>query len=60
MMIADKIEVEDKIILRGGFADVRIGKHAGHLVAVKTLRTAATDDLYKIRKVSVDVTMPVG
>jgi hypothetical protein len=58
MMIAEKIEVEDKILPGGGFADVRIGRCMGHTVAVKSLRISATDvdDLQKIRKVSVDLT----
>ena len=54
MNIPEKIEVQGKILASGGFADVRIGRYMGHLVAVKTLRVAATDDLQKIRKVSLD------
>jgi len=53
MMITGKIEVEDEILASGGFADVRIGKYMGHLVAVKTMRLAEKDDSVKIRKVSV-------
>jgi len=53
MMITEKIEVEDQILASGGFADVRIGKYMGHLVAVKTMRLAEQDDSLKIRKVSV-------
>jgi len=51
MVITEKIEVEDKILANGGFADVRIGKYTGHLVAVKKLRVAETDNFVKIRKV---------
>ncbi|KAF9789243.1 kinase-like domain-containing protein [Thelephora terrestris] len=50
MILSDEIEIEDKVLANGGFADVRIGKHKGQYVAVKTLRIAATDDLRKIRK----------
>ena len=53
MMITGKIEVEDKILASGGFADVRIGKYMGHLVAVKTTRPAENDDPLWMRKVSV-------
>jgi hypothetical protein len=53
MIITDKVEVPDKILSSGGFADVRSGTYMGHLVAVKTVRVAPTDDLLKIRKVSV-------
>jgi len=54
MIITDKIEVDDKILASGGFADVRCGTYAGQLVAVKTLRVdvATLDDPRKIRKVS--------
>ena len=52
MMITEKIEVEDQILANGGFADVRIGRYMGHLVAVKTMRVAEQDDTLKIRKVS--------
>ena len=58
MVISEKIEVEDKIVANGGFADVRIGRCAGSFVAVKTLRAAATDDLQNLKKVSVTVTVP--
>lgn len=55
MIIADKIEVDDKILASGGFADVRRGKYMGQLVAVKTIRIDVTtlDDPRKIRKVSI-------
>ena len=54
MIITERIEVEDKILASGGFADVRCGRCIGHLVAVKTLRVAKKDDFLKIRKVSVN------
>jgi hypothetical protein len=57
MIISDEIEIEDKVLANGGFADVRIGRHKGQCVAVKTLRTAAIDDLRKIRKVSLNITI---
>ena len=58
MMISEKIEVEDGSLVAGGFADVRIGRHKGHLVAVKTLRIAPADDFQKIKKVSTNATVP--
>ena len=51
VMITENIEVSDNILASGGFADVRIGKYMGHLVAVKTMRVAPLDDVSKIRKV---------
>jgi len=53
MMVIGKIEVGDRILASGGFADVRIGKYMGRLVAVKTMRLAENDDPLKIRKVRV-------
>ncbi|KAF9644344.1 kinase-like protein [Thelephora ganbajun] len=50
IMITENIEVEGEIRASGGFADVRSGRYMGSLVAVKTLRVAAQDDLQKIRK----------
>ncbi|KAF9645811.1 kinase-like protein [Thelephora ganbajun] len=50
VIITDKIEVEDKILASGGFADVRSGSYKGHRVAVKTLKVAMNDDVPKIRK----------
>lgn len=35
----------------GGFADIKPGVYKGHIVAVKTLRVAMSDDFGKIRKV---------
>ena len=58
MVITENIEVGDKILANGGFADVRIGRHKGHLVAVKTLRIAPADDFQKIKKVSTNATVP--
>ena len=57
MMVTEKIEVEEEILASGGFADVRRGRYLGRLVAVKTLRVAAQDDLPKIRKVSINGTL---
>jgi hypothetical protein len=37
----------------GGFADVWQGKFRGRRVALKVLRTYATDDINKVKKVSV-------
>lgn len=53
MIITDKIEVEDRILASGGFADVRCGWYRGHLVAVKTMRVVEQDDFLMIRKVSI-------
>jgi len=53
MMITERIEVEDKILASGGFADIRCGRHMGHLVAVKTVRVSEQDDSLKIRKVGI-------
>ena len=52
MILTERIEVSDKIIASGGFADVRTGEFMGGLVAVKTIRVAEKDDILKIRKVS--------
>ena len=51
MIITEKIEVSDKILASGGFADVRCGTYLGHPVAVKAVRVTAQDDFSKIRKV---------
>jgi len=53
MMITGKIEVEDEIAASGGFADVRIGRYMGRLVAVKNMRLSEQDDTLMIRKVNV-------
>ena len=53
-MIAEEIEVSDKVLASGGFADVRTGTYMGHLVAIKTLRVAEQDSLLKIRKVGIN------
>jgi hypothetical protein len=53
MVITEEIKVSDDILASGGFADIRTGTYAGHLVAVKTMRVAKQDDFLKIRKVSV-------
>ena len=57
MVITEDIKVEDSILASGGFADVRRGRYMEHLVAVKTLRTAEVDDIPKIRKVTINVTV---
>jgi len=44
-------QVEKRIFACGGFADVRRGKLAKKVVAVKTIRTAQDSDMSKIRKV---------
>ena len=54
MVITEKIEMSDKTLPSGGFADTRIGTHNGHLVAVKTLRITEQDELVEARRVSVD------
>ena len=60
IIITERIEVEDKILASGGFADLRCGRCVGHLVAVKTLRVAEKDDFLKIRKVSVNAIFPTS
>ena len=52
IIITDKIEIDDKTLTSGGFADVRCGTYLGQLVAVKTMRVPEYDDLRRIRKVS--------
>lgn len=58
MIITETIEISDEIFASSGFADVRPGKYLGYLVAVKTMRVAAQDDLPKIRKVRVNAGRP--
>ena len=58
MVIAENIEVEDRILASGGFSDVRCGRYKGHRVAVKALRVTMQDDLEKLRKVSANVIFP--
>jgi len=53
-MVAENIDVSEKILANGGFADVRTGTYKGRLVAVKSMRVSEQDDLGKLRKVSVD------
>jgi len=53
--MAGDIEIADEILAFGGFADLRSGTYKGHLVAVKTMRIAAWDDLQGIRKVDIDI-----
>jgi len=47
----DKVEVSDKILPSGGFADVRTGVHEGLPVAVRALRVSPGSDMNKIRNV---------
>ena len=60
MIITENIEVEGRILASGGFSDVRRGWYMKHLVAVKTLRTAETDDIRGIRKVRIDIPVSNG
>jgi len=53
MRIREPIEVSNEIAAAGGFGDVRIGWYDEGLVAVKTVRVAARDNIQKIRKVSI-------
>lgn len=57
MIISDKIEVDEKIVVARGFGDIKIGRHMGHFVAMKTQRVPPFDDLQKLKKVSLDVTI---
>ncbi|KAF9789247.1 kinase-like domain-containing protein [Thelephora terrestris] len=52
MVIKDEIEHPDSAQLQtsGGFADIKQGWYDGHMVAVKTMRVAVTDDFDKLRK----------
>ena len=52
MVIKEKLDVSDRVLATGGFADVRRGRYMGHLVAVKTVRVSMQDDLLKKWKVS--------
>ena len=45
-------QVEERAFAGGGFAEVRKGKLAKKVVAVKTIRTAQQSDMSKIRRVS--------
>ena len=44
-------QVEKRIFACGGFADIRSGKLAEKVVAVKTIRTSPDSDMSKIRRV---------
>ena len=46
-----RYKVEDEVIARGGFADIREGKLGGMVVAVKTLNTSQKADTNAIHKV---------
>lgn len=52
LAITDQIEVSDKIIASGGFADVKYGVRRNHPVAVKVLRTPSGSDMEEVRKVN--------
>jgi len=56
--MAGNIDISDEILASGGFADLKSGTYEGRLVAVKTARVAAQDDLLGIRKVSITVDHP--
>ena len=58
LRLTGKVQVEDKIIASGGFANLRHGRYMGNLVAVKTMRVAAQGDLSRMRRVSIDVGHP--
>ena len=49
--ISDNVEVLDKILASGGFADVRPGVYGNRPVAVRTLRVSPGSDMNKIRNV---------
>lgn len=54
MVITDKVHIPDagQPYTSGGFADIKQGKYKDCVVAVKTMRVAASDNFEKIRKVS--------
>ena len=58
MVLTEKVEVEDRIVASGGFADIRRGRYLGRPVAVKTMRVAAQDNFLKTRKVRTSVGHP--
>ena len=57
MIIAQNFQVGNDILASGGFADIKLGTYAGHVVAVKTLRIAKADDIQKTKKVSTNPTV---
>ena len=58
MIISERIEASGEVLASGGLADVRSGRYMGRLVAVKTMRVTAQDNILKIRKVSINYTFP--
>ena len=54
MVISEKIEVSDEVLVAGGYGDIRSGTYMDGLVAVKTARVAAQDNLQQIRKVGIN------
>jgi len=50
--IRGEIEVSDKVVISGGFGDVRSGMYRGRPVAVKTTRVTTQGNLLKIKRVS--------
>jgi len=54
MTVTENIEVPDKIVASGGFADVRRGTYMGRFVAVKTVKIPEEGDFLRIRKVSIN------
>ena len=49
--MTDKVEVSDKFLASGGFADVKPGVYKNRPVAVRTLRVSSGSDMNKIRNV---------
>ena len=49
--ITGDVEVSNRILASGGFADVKPGVYRGRQVAVKVLRVSPSNDMEKIRKV---------
>ena len=54
MMITEEIEFSNYTFTWSGFAEFRIGKRAGNIVAVKTVRVTDQHDFLKAKKVSVN------
>ena len=54
MVITEKVHMPNsgQPYTSGGFADIKQAEYKEHLVAVKTMRVAASDDFEKIRRVS--------
>lgn len=56
VVLKEEIEIPGGVLASAGFGDVKCRKYKGALVAVKTVRVAAKDDLQKARKVRIDDT----